>query len=63
MGLELMPFANDQAATRDLRTSLKEWLISNTIRNDPEVKGAIGVVLDRRRGGGPNEPNEQLAPE
>lgn len=59
MGLELMPFAGDQAATRDLRTSLKEWLVQNTVRNDPEVKAAIGKVLDRRRRG---ELDEQPAP-
>ncbi|KAK5121252.1 hypothetical protein LTR85_005418 [Meristemomyces frigidus] len=51
-GLELMPFAGDQASTRDLRMSLKDWLVQNTIRNDAEVKGAIGRVLDRRRQGG-----------
>lgn len=49
MGLELMPFAGDQTSTRNLRTSLKEWLVQNTIRNDPEVKGAMSSVLDRRR--------------
>jgi len=51
MGLEVMPFAGDQTSTRDLRTSLKEWLVQNTIRNDPEVKVAVGRVLDRRRQG------------
>ena len=49
MGLELMPFAGDQASTKSLRTSLKEWLVQNTIRNDPEVRSAINTVLDRRR--------------
>ncbi|KAK5109418.1 hypothetical protein LTR62_007084 [Meristemomyces frigidus] len=49
VGLELMPFAGDQASQRELRTSLKEWLVQNTIRNDPEVKGAIAQVLDKRR--------------
>ncbi|KAK5134705.1 hypothetical protein LTR08_006220 [Meristemomyces frigidus] len=49
MGLELMPFIGDQTSTRNLQASLKEWLVQNTIRNDHEVKGAIGSVLDRRR--------------
>ena len=49
MGLELMPFAGNQTATRDLRTGLKEWLVQNTVRNDAEVKAAIAQVLDRRR--------------
>ncbi|KAK0871922.1 hypothetical protein LTR91_011564 [Friedmanniomyces endolithicus] len=52
MGLELMPFAADQASTRGLRMSLKEWLVRNTITNDAEVRGAIQSVLDRRRGEG-----------
>lgn len=49
MGLELMPFATERSAAKDLRTSLKEWLVQNTIRNDPEMRAAIGRVLDRRR--------------
>ncbi|KAK4555860.1 hypothetical protein LTR86_007080 [Recurvomyces mirabilis] len=50
MGLELMPIAaSDQASHRNLRTTLKEWLVQNTIRNDAEVKGAIANALDRRR--------------
>ncbi|KAK5744184.1 hypothetical protein LTR17_002214 [Elasticomyces elasticus] len=47
--LELMPFGNDQTSTKNLRMSLKEWLVQNTIRNDPEVREAIKTVLDRRR--------------
>ncbi|KAK3629279.1 hypothetical protein LTR56_018166 [Elasticomyces elasticus] len=47
--LELMPFGNDQASTKNLRMSLKEWLVQNTIRNDREVREAIKTVLDRRR--------------
>jgi hypothetical protein len=50
--MELMPFLSDQASVTRLRTSLKEWLVSNTIRNDPEVKAAIQRVLDRRRSEG-----------
>lgn len=49
MGLELMPFATESSAARNLRTTTKEWLVQNTVRNDPEVKGAIGRVLERRR--------------
>ncbi|EMC98836.1 hypothetical protein BAUCODRAFT_381853 [Baudoinia panamericana UAMH 10762] len=50
LGLELAPFAGGEAAMRDLRTSLKEWLVQNTIRNDPDVRAAITRTLDRRRG-------------
>lgn len=57
MGLELSPFAGEQASMRELRTTLKEWLVQNTIRNDPEVKAAIGRVLGRRRGAGISAPS------
>lgn len=58
VSLELMPYVQtDQmppTISRDLRTTLKEWLVQNTIRNDPEVSGAIKRVLDRRRREGQN---------
>lgn len=50
MGLELMPFADNEVSLMDgVRGSLKEWLVQNTIRNDPEIKRAVSAVLDRRR--------------
>lgn len=49
MALELTPFATEPSAGRELRNTLKEWLIQNTVRNDPEVKGAMNHVLERRR--------------
>lgn len=52
MGLELAPFGSDgQSGMRDLRSSLKEWLVQNTIRNDAEVRTAVTAVLERRRQG------------
>ncbi|KAK4626464.1 hypothetical protein CLAFUW4_04315 [Fulvia fulva] len=48
MALELMPFM-DTAASKELRSTTKEWLVQNTVRNDPEVHSAIQRVLDRRR--------------
>ncbi|CAK3751973.1 membrane associated chaperone like [Lecanosticta acicola] len=58
VSLELMPYVQtDQmppAISRELRTTVKEWLVQNTIRNDPEVSGAIKRVLDRRRQEGRN---------
>lgn len=47
--LELSPFLGERQKMRDLRTGLKEWLVQNTIRNDPEVKAAVGKTLARRR--------------
>lgn len=52
VGLELTPFAGDRASMRDLRATLKDWLVQNTMRNDPEVKQAIATVLERRRQAG-----------
>ncbi|KXL49747.1 hypothetical protein M433DRAFT_74234 [Acidomyces richmondensis BFW] len=50
MGLELMPFVENEVSSMDgVRRSLKEWLVQNTFRNDPEVKRAVSAVLDRRR--------------
>ena len=49
LGLDLTPFIGEQSSMRGLRSSLKEWLVQNTIRNDPEVKMAVSQVLDRRR--------------
>jgi hypothetical protein len=47
--LELTPFAMNPESSKELRAVLKEWLVQNTVRNDPEVKRAIEGVLDRRR--------------
>ena len=49
LGLDLSPFVGDQSSVRELRSTLKEWLVNNTIRNDPEVKKAVNQVLNRRR--------------
>ncbi|KAM0720604.1 hypothetical protein Q7P37_004741 [Cladosporium fusiforme] len=49
MGLEFAPFASEDLTMKPLRGSLKEWLIQNTIRNNPDVKGAMNGVFERRR--------------
>lgn len=51
VGLELTPFAGDQSSLRNLRSSLKDWLVQNTIRNDAEVRAATNRVLEQRRRG------------
>ncbi|MCJ1224706.1 hypothetical protein MMC12_001351 [Toensbergia leucococca] len=52
LGLDMAPFAGDEGAVRDLRGRVREWLVQNTIRADPEVRDAMGRVLGRRRVGG-----------
>ncbi|KAI9797183.1 MAG: hypothetical protein M1833_005592 [Piccolia ochrophora] len=49
LGLDLAPFMGDERAMVDVRAKLKEWLVQNTIRADPEVRDAVGRVMQRRR--------------
>lgn len=49
MGLELAPYASEDPTLKPLRGSLKEWLIHNTIQNNPDVKRAMNEVFARRR--------------
>ena len=53
LGLDMAPFVGDGDGVNDLKTKLKEWLVQNTIRNDPEVRDAMGKVMGRRRLGAP----------
>ncbi|KAI9807487.1 MAG: hypothetical protein M1825_005427 [Sarcosagium campestre] len=53
LGLDLAPFINDELAMKDVRSRLKEWLVQNTIRSEPEVRDAMGRVMSRRRTGVP----------
>jgi hypothetical protein len=47
--MELSPFGGDPQALKEVQKSTKEWLVHNTIRNDPMVKDAFGRELMRRR--------------
>ncbi|EPE29523.1 Chaperone J-domain-containing protein [Glarea lozoyensis ATCC 20868] len=49
MTMEMSPFAGDPGALNDVKGKVKEWLVQNTIRNDPEVRDAIGNLLQKRR--------------
>jgi hypothetical protein len=49
MGMEMSPFVGDSEALRDVKGKVKEWLVQNTIRSDPEVRDALGTLLKRRR--------------
>jgi len=53
LGLDMAPFAGDEQGVKDLRGKVKEWLVQNTIRNDPEIRDAVGRALGRRRVGAP----------
>jgi hypothetical protein len=49
MRMEMAPFAGNTQVAADMHGKVKDWLVQNTIRNDPEVRDAVGNVLKRRR--------------
>lgn len=49
MGLEMTPFMRDEEALGNVKGKVKEWLVQNTIRSDPEVRDALGNLMKRRR--------------
>ncbi|KAL8950273.1 MAG: hypothetical protein Q9222_003677 [Ikaeria aurantiellina] len=53
LALEMAPLAGDEAGQNDMRGRLREWLVQNTIRADPEVRDAVGKAMQRRRVGAP----------
>ena len=52
LALDMAPLAGDEGGVKDLRGRVREWLVQNTIRADPEVRNAVGKALGKRRGGG-----------
>ena len=53
LALDMAPFAGDEQGTKELRGRVREWLVNNTIRNDPEVRDAMGRAVAKRRTGAP----------
>lgn len=53
VGMDMAPFMGDEQGIKDLRGRIREWLVNNTIRSDPEVRDAMGRALGRRRVGAP----------
>lgn len=51
--MDMAPFAGDEPGTNELRGRVREWLVNNTIRNDPEVRDAMGKAVAKRRTGAP----------
>jgi DnaJ domain len=49
LGMDMSPFAGDPGAIKDVKGKVKEWLVQNTIRNDPEVRDTLGNLLKKRR--------------
>lgn len=53
LGLDMSPFVGDEVGTKELRGRVRDWLVNNAIRADPEVRDAMGRALKRRRVGAP----------
>ena len=53
MGMEMAPFVGDDDAIKEVQKRTSDWLVSNTIRADPEVRDAMGNVLKKRRADAP----------
>lgn len=53
LALDMAPFVGDEQGTKELSGRIREWLVTNTIKADPEVRDAMGRVMERRRTGAP----------
>lgn len=53
LALDMSPFVGDEAGVKELRGRVREWLVTNTIRADPEVRDAMGRVMAKKRVGAP----------
>lgn len=49
MEMERAPFAGDPQALTEVQGKMKEWLVQNTIRSDPEVRDTLGKLFKKRR--------------
>jgi hypothetical protein len=47
--MEMSPFKGDDELVANVGGKVKEWLVQNTIRNDPMVRDAVGNSIRRRR--------------
>lgn len=53
MAMEMSPFAGDAGVLNSMKSKVRDWLVQNTIRNDPMVRDAIGNELKKRRTNAP----------
>lgn len=49
LALEMTPFSGNPEALNDLRAGMRHWLVDNTIRANPQVRDAMGRVLQPGR--------------
>lgn len=48
LGLEMNPFAMDQQALRELRASIRDWLVQSKIKSHPDIVNAVQSAMARR---------------
>ncbi|KAL8903843.1 MAG: hypothetical protein Q9171_007262 [Xanthocarpia ochracea] len=53
LALEMAPLVGDEVGQNDMKGRVREWLVQNTIRADPEVRDAMGRAMAKRRAGAP----------
>lgn len=53
LAMDTAPFIGDEQGTKDLGNKVREWLVTNTIRADPQVRDAMGRAMVKRRAGAP----------
>ena len=53
LALDMAPFVGDDKGVKEVQNRVREWLVQNTIRADPEVRDAMGRVMGRKRDGAP----------
>ena len=47
--METIPYMEDRDSKRELKASMRDWLIQSTIRADPVVRQAIGNASEKKR--------------
>lgn len=47
--LDMTPFVGDETGLKELSGKMKDWLVTNTIRSDVEVRDAINRTIAARK--------------
>ena len=47
--MEMIPYGKDKEMAKEIKASIRDWLVQNTIRADPDVREAISSATARRK--------------
>ncbi|KAL8731848.1 MAG: hypothetical protein Q9166_003132 [cf. Caloplaca sp. 2 TL-2023] len=61
LALEMAPLVGDETGQNDMKGRVREWLVQNTIRADPEVRDAMGRAMQKKRVGAPAGARQPIA--